>query len=134
MGASTLNNLVRIGLQVQHLPADLADNLTMTHHRALLAVKQAPHKQKLARQAVKYAWTVQQLKATIAAEHPQPANHAGRPAKAALLKWLEGLQKASGDKQAGPAFAAEFGELKAVEQAAFQLELAALVTTLAAMV
>jgi hypothetical protein len=52
MGAATLNRLVRIGHQVRRLPPELAESLSPGHHRALLAVDNAQHKQHLARHAV----------------------------------------------------------------------------------
>lgn len=91
--ATTLNRLVRIGHQVRQMPQDLAEKLSMTQHRALLSVVETPHKQKLARQTIKHAWTVEQLKQNIAAEKPPKSHPLGRPAKATALKWMTALQK-----------------------------------------
>lgn len=126
VGVSTLYRLVKIGQQVQHLPADLADALTMTHHRALLAVADKPHKQKLARQAVQHGWSVQKLQSAIADEQPQQPNRSGRPLKPAVLKWLAAAKKAADDKRDPATFALEFAALETSEQLAVQSDLLAL--------
>lgn len=130
MGVSTLQRLVRVGVQVRHLPADLAENLTMTHHRSLLAVPNAAHKQALARMAVKQHWSVQKLQAVIAAEHPQPPTHAGRATKPALLKWLTAMEKAVADQPETAVITAEFSLLAADEQIKLRVGLTALNQTL----
>ena len=61
MGVSTLNRLVRIGHKIKQLPADLAENLTPAHHRALLTAQGTQHKQHLARLTLQHHWTVQQF-------------------------------------------------------------------------
>ena len=131
MGVSTLYRLVKIGQQVQHLPADLAEKLTMTHHRALLAVSDKPHKAKLARQAVKHGWTVGQLQQVIAAEQPPLPDRPGRPLKPALLKWLGAVKKANEGKGDPIGFAVEFLDLDQGEQLAVKADLLALQAELA---
>lgn len=129
MPAATLNRLVRIGHQARHLPQDLAENLSLTHHRALLAAEPAAHKQHLARLAVKHAWTVEQLKAKIAAEKPAKPQPLGRPLKPAPLKWLNAVQKAAGE-DAG--WAAGVAALSAEDKAAMAADLQTLVGQLQA--
>lgn len=129
MGVSTLNRLVRIGHQVRQFPAELAENLTPGHHRALLSVEPVAHKEKLARQAVKSHWTAQQLEKKIAAEKP-PTKHPGRPHKPDLLKWLAELERVAGKRDNAKAFAFEFAELAETEQAALVLDLAAVYAAL----
>jgi len=126
MGASTLHRLVKIGVQVSHLPADISENLTMTHHRALLTVQEPGKKASLARKAVKHHWTAQKLQEVIAAEFPQPADTRGRPTKPEVLKWLGALRTAAGDKRNPAAFAADFAKLTEVDQAATLLTMAEL--------
>ncbi len=125
MGAATLNRLVRIGLQVRHLPADLAEELSPSHHRALLTVKNAAHKQHLAREAVQNHWTAQQLEATIAAEKPQDEPHQGRPPQSPVVKWVNALQKTAGQEQFGETMAEAFHKLPKVHQAKVKAELKA---------
>ena len=126
MGVSTLHRLVRIGQQARHLPADLAERLSLAQHRALLPVPNALHKQHLARLAVQHGWTTEQLAATVAAEHPQPPRHAGRPKKAQVLKWLDGLQRAAQGRQDPSSFAAGYGALPPTEQARVKADISAL--------
>jgi hypothetical protein len=133
MGASTLHRLVRIGQQARHLPADLAERLSMSQHRALLPVANAQHKQHLARLAVQHGWTTEQLTATVAAEHPQPPNHAGRPKKAEVLKWLDGLQRAAKARQDPAGFAVGYEALQASQQARVKADIQALHQELSAL-
>lgn len=126
MGASTLHRLVRIGQQARHLPADLAERLSLGHHRALLTVPNALHNQHLAREAVQHAWTAAKLTATIAAEQPQPAKRPGRPKKAELLKWLGSVRRQVTVRKDVQTFATDFGELAAADQGRAKAELQAL--------
>jgi len=126
LGASTLHRLVRIGHQARHLPADLAESLSIGHHRALLAVESAPHKQHLARLAVERGWTAEKLEATIAAEHPQPEHRPGRPKKAPVLKWLTAVRREVKAQADIPAFAWAFQQMQASEQASAKAGLHAL--------
>ena len=131
MGAATLFRLIRVGQQVRHLPSDLSENLSQAQHRALLAEPDGRQKAHFARQAVKHAWTAQKLSAEIAAKHPQEQPKPGRPHKAALLKWLGGLQRAAGDGLALPLVSEEFAELSADQQQKLTAEVAALQQMLA---
>lgn len=129
MGAATLLRLVRIGHQARHLPADLAESLTLSHHRELLTVADVQHKQHLARLAVQHDWTVQQLQARIADERPAQPRPLGRPVKPAALKWLGAVQKAMavGDGQ----WSTEIGQLAPAQRAQLKAELVALQAGLA---
>jgi hypothetical protein len=126
MGASTLHRLVRIGLQARHLPTDLAERLTLGHHRALLPVENTAHKQHLARLAVQHAWSADKLRATIAAEQPLPGKHPGRPKKPEVLKWLVAVRREVTVQQDVGTFAAEFAALPADEQLAARAEMQAM--------
>jgi len=88
LGESTLYRLVRIGHQVGQLPGDVADSLSLTHHRTLLAVTDQRHRQHLARLAVAEKWSVAQLTAAVAAQRPAQGKRPGRPAEPVALKWL----------------------------------------------
>lgn len=125
MGEATLLRLVRIGHQARHLPADLAENLTLSHHRVLLAVPDGQHKQHLARMAVQHGWTVEQLQALILGEKPALPHPLGRPPKPVPLKWLGAVQKAVG--QASDAqWTAEVERLAPAHRAQLRAELLAL--------
>jgi hypothetical protein len=126
MGASTLHRLVRIGQQARHLPADISERLSLGHHRALLSVDNAAHKQHMAREAVRHAWTAEKLAATLAAEHPQPPNRPGRPKKPELLKWLGTVPREVAVRQDARKFAKDFAALPTAEQASAKAELRAL--------
>jgi hypothetical protein len=89
-----LIRLVRIGLQARHLPADLAEHLSLSHHRVLLSVADGQHKQHIARLAVRNPWTVEQLQAQITSEKPAVPHPLGRPTNPAPLKWLGAVQRA----------------------------------------
>jgi hypothetical protein len=126
MGAATLHRLVRIGQQARHLPAELAESLSLSHHRLLLTVNDLQHKQKLARLAVRQAWTVEQLQSCIAAEKPAAPIPLGRPAKPAPLKWLGAVNKAVGQGQDTAAWTAEVALLPPAAQGKLKADLLAL--------
>lgn len=126
MGASTLHRLVRIGVQARHLPADLAESLSLGHHRALLTVDNAAHKQHMAREAVRHGWSAEKLAATLAAEHPQPPQRPGRPKKPELLKWLGTVRREVSVRPDPRQFAGEFAGLPTADQAAAKAELQAI--------
>jgi hypothetical protein len=116
LGASTLYRLVRIGQQVNALPRDIADSLTMRHHRALLSVDNGQHRQHLARQAVAHGWTAQALQARISAERPADGKKLGRPAQAPAVRWAHALGKATQAAAATDEFAASFAALSPAVQ------------------
>jgi len=133
IGEQTLRNLVRVGHQARHLPADLAESLSLSHHRALLAVDNPQHKQHLARTALQHDWSVEQLQQTIAAEKPLPPHPLGRPKMAPVMKWLGGMQRAAGKAADAPTFAADFAKLPAEDRAKVAADLQALKATLEAL-
>jgi len=130
LGESTLYRLVRIGHQVGQLPGEIADSLSLTHHRTLLAVTDQRHRQHLARMAVTEKWSVAQLSAAVAAQRPAQGKRPGRPAKPVALKWLGEVGRAV-DK--GPD-AAKFAEYYAGLDAAGRAEAKVAVDGLAARV
>lgn len=123
MGQATLYGLVRIGQQVRHLPLDIAENLSLSHHRALLGVDNAAHKQHVARLAVQHTWSVAQLRATLAAEKPVVGKPRGRPALAPVVRWQGAVQRAIGTAVRPAKFAKDFSTLPAEEQVRMRLEL-----------
>lgn len=125
MGQATLYGLVRIGQQVRHLPPDLAESLSLSHHRALLTVDNAAHKQHVARLAVQHGWSVAQLRATLAAEKPAVGKPRGRPTLAPVVKWQAGVQRAVGTVRPAD-FARQFSKLPDDEQARMRTELVGL--------
>jgi hypothetical protein len=125
MGASTLHRLVRIGQQARHLPADISERLSLGHHRALLSVDNAAHKQHMAREALRHSWSAEKLAATLAAEHPQSPHRPGRPKKPALLKWLGSVRREVAVCQDARKFAKEFTALPTADQAIAKAELLA---------
>lgn len=134
MGAATLHRLVRIGQQVRHLPADVAQALTLRHHRALLTVANQQHRQHLARQALRHEWTSDRLASVIRAEKPLNGKPRGRPAQPAVVKWLAAVRRSSGENQDPREFAVAVGGLTAGEQADLRADLLALQRQIQALV
>jgi hypothetical protein len=126
MGRAALYSLVRIGQQVRHLAPDIAESLSLSHHRALLTVENAAHKQHVARLAVQHAWSVAQLRETLLAENPPVGKPRGRPALAPEVKWLGGVQRAAGPGLRAKDFAKGFARLPAGQQTSMRQELVAL--------
>lgn len=126
MSAGTLHRLVRVGQQVGRLPADVAEGLSVSHHRVLLTVDDLAYKGHLAREAVQHDWSVAQLEARIREEKTEPLHPRGRPQKAVALKWLGAMQRVAGDGQKPQAFALGFTRLPPKDQAKVRKELLAL--------
>lgn len=129
MGAATLRRLVRIGLQVKELPAELAHELTPGQHRALLVVDSLEHKLELARATVAGQWTAEKLEEVISVERRKPEGEvkAGRPSKARLVKAAAAVTKAALALGAAEAFAVELAALSEADRAAVLLELRVMV-------
>ena len=85
---------MRIGHQVQQLPGDVAEALTLTHHRVLLAVDDAARKVQLATAAVSQGWTTDQLAEEVQKARPKDATKAGRPPLPPNIKVLGQVQRA----------------------------------------
>lgn len=129
MGASTLRRLVRIGLQIKELPADVAMRLGPPQHRALLGVKEAERKVELARAAVAQHWDADQIAAAVAEAAPREGPKLGRPPKAGLVKRVAGVVRVAEALQAegtAAAFAA-LGEQERAEVIAGLREVLAVV-------
>ena len=61
LGNATLYAFVRISHQLKSLPDDVASQLTLSHHRSLLPLRQPALKRDLARQALEEQWSSQKL-------------------------------------------------------------------------
>jgi len=71
---------VSVAAQLDELPADVAEALSVSHHRALLAVSDPDSKYRLATSAAQEGWTRRELVAAVAAwRAEQPRTGAGRP-------------------------------------------------------
>ena len=126
IGEATLYRLVRIGQQVGQLPADIAEALTLKHHRALLSLSDGRSRHALARQAAAEGWTAQQLADAIQQKQPLAGNKRGRKPVPAELKGLAAMRRAT---QQGPdpaGFAAVFAGLAPQQQAATRADVLAL--------
>jgi len=73
-----LYTLVRVSHQLSQLPATLSEALPLSHHRALLSVKDIALKQELARMAVRQRWTKRQLEAKVQVARG-PTNRGRKP-------------------------------------------------------
>lgn len=89
---ATLYSLVRVGQQVDELPAGVGRALSPTHHRALLPLLDAEAKVRLAREAVDRELTVAQLEERVRANKPK--SNAGRPALPPLVKQGHAVRRA----------------------------------------
>lgn len=69
--ASTLYTFVRVARQLAELPAETAERLTVSHHRALLPVKDPDEKAALARRALDEGWSKVELERTVRARLPR---------------------------------------------------------------
>lgn len=125
MGANTLRRLVRIGLQVKELPAEVALRLTPPQHRALLGVKDPERKVELARAALADKWTPEQIAAAVAGPVPRDGPRLGRPPKAELVKQVAAVVK--GAKGLRPEGFAGLGEQEREEVLAGLREVLAVV-------
>ncbi|PKN55271.1 MAG: hypothetical protein CVU56_22090 [Deltaproteobacteria bacterium HGW-Deltaproteobacteria-14] len=92
LSRASLYALVRVGHQLDELPAPIAHALTMRHHRALLPLDDPAEKRALARKAIDERWTVTALEAEVRAI--QPPKRSGRPPLPAVVKQLRAVQRA----------------------------------------
>ncbi|MBM4345747.1 MAG: hypothetical protein FJ100_20425 [Deltaproteobacteria bacterium] len=137
MSYASLRRLVLVGLQAKVLPAAVADRLSPTQHRALLAVDDPARKAELAQAALDQGWTAEQLEKAVteqaqAAPRPVDAPKVGRPPKAEVLKAADGVTKAVARLGDSAAVAAAAGALPPATQAELRATLAAALERLAA--
>ncbi len=101
IGREMLREMVKVGEQVQHMPADLAGELSVAKHRALLRVADPAERTALAEQAVASGLTAEQLAAKVRELHPPPPRSKGRPAHLRTFKKLAATYQAG--RQVDPA-------------------------------
>jgi hypothetical protein len=68
---STIYTFVRVARQLRELPSDLAERLSLSHHRALLPLKSSSQKTALARQALAEGWSKADLERRVRGEQPK---------------------------------------------------------------
>ena len=94
MGRTTLQRLVRIGLQVKAMPPELGSALTPGQHRALLVVPEQEHKVELAKKALAERWTAEQLEDVVAQEARQGAKRHEKAAVPEIVRKVAAVKKA----------------------------------------
>lgn len=134
IGEATLYRLVRIGQQVGQLPADVAEALSLKHHRALLSLTDGRSRNALAREAATEGWTAQQLADAIQAKQPIDGKKRGRKPLPAALKGLAAMRRAAEQGMEPAGFAAVFAGLAPEQQAATRAEVLALAERVKALV
>lgn len=125
MGPSTLQRLVRIGLQVKAMPPELGQALTPGHHRALLVVPDPGQKVELAQKTLAEHWTADQLEEVVAKEKPVGGNRPGRKALPEVAKKVAALKRAVEALGSVEEFASSLAELGDAERGALMADLAA---------
>ena len=81
---TTIYTFVRVARQLGELPAETAERLSLSHHRALLPLKDGEEKAALARQAVVEGWSKLDLERRVRAG--QPRSPRGRKRLPACVK------------------------------------------------
>lgn len=132
LAEATLYRLVRIGHQAQLLPAAVAEALSPTHHRVLLAVRDLRHKGRLAREAAEQGWTVQQLEAEVKKLEPSEPVRGGRPPLPAVVKAMGQVARAWQRGIDVPQFAAAYADLSLGQKGELEAQVAQLEADLAA--
>lgn len=95
--AATLYRFVRVARQYPLLGDDVRDQLSLTHHRALLGVPDLSSRRTLARRAVREAWTSRRLEAEVKAWRARFVElPIGRPPLTSAQKTLRTLERAFG--------------------------------------
>jgi len=81
--------------QIRDLPEDVAPELSMSHHRRLLAIRDVDAKQAIATKVVNEGLTIVQLEKEVAKQlkKEKPSDKKGRPVIPAYLKSLRGLAR-----------------------------------------
>jgi len=91
LGKATIYNFVRISHQLTLLPADVAAQLTLAHHRALLPLQDSENKRTLACQALQEGWASQVLSEEV--RKLLPKSRRGRKPLSSLAKKIHRMEK-----------------------------------------
>lgn len=83
IGGHRLYTYVRIGQQLKRLPEDVAERLSVTHHRALLPLKSDKERLELAVRAADEEWTGTQLESEVRSRLP-PSTKGRKPLPVAV--------------------------------------------------
>lgn len=81
---TTIYTFVRVARQLAELPAEAAERLSLSHHRALLSVRDPREKVALARRAAAEGWSKVELERRVRTQ--QPRNPRGRKPVPAYIK------------------------------------------------
>lgn len=134
IGESTLYRLVRIGHHVGMLPQDVAEALSLSHHRALLGVSDGRHRQALARAAATEGWSVLQLEEAVKEKQPPDLKRTGRKPLPPGLKAFGAVARGASEGLDPVRFKAEFEGLGVEKQAEKRAEVLALAERVAGLV
>lgn len=81
VGKDMLRELIRVGEQVRQMPAPVATELTVAHHRALLPLTDEAERDQLAAKAVQAGLSAVELGEEVRKLHPPAKRLNGRPAQ-----------------------------------------------------
>ena len=95
MGKEMLREMLRVGEQIAHMPGELANELTVAHHRALLPIQDEQQRRELAAKSLANNLTAEDLGNLVRQTHPQPKGKKGRPAYQLGFKKFSQAFKAS---------------------------------------
>ncbi|MBI5610858.1 MAG: hypothetical protein HY902_18410 [Deltaproteobacteria bacterium] len=93
VGADMLRLWVRVGEQLRHMDPELAWQLSVEHHRALLPLADAKARELLAERAIVEELTAAQLSEAVAQALANPPSR-GRPRTTTTLRHLSAAQRA----------------------------------------
>lgn len=89
VGRESLQEWMKVGEQIRQLPPEVAHQLTVEHHRALLSLEDSAAKAQMAREAVAQDWTAKDLAAQVRTVVPTSSKpRRGRPAQPKAYKKL----------------------------------------------
>jgi len=88
---ATLYSLVRVGEQLKVLPHEVAEALTVRHHRALLPLADVTEKRELAERAAAEGWTASELEAAVRGQRPE--SRRGRRPLPTAVKEVRALRR-----------------------------------------
>ena len=126
LGETTLFRLVRVGHQVGRLPNDVAEALSLSHHRTLLLVTDGRHRNALARQAAQEGWSVEKLAEAVKQKQPPDPNRRGRKPLPPGLKQFAAVARGAETGLDVARFSGEFAGLAPEKQAVVRAEVLAL--------